>query len=385
LSEALKPYRNNGIIVLYSNGMTHPAQAADALYRMGFENVYILTDGLKGFIEICLKPVSLRSEPVPAELAARIKEWRRFFYAEASHAANGLASAKSGSPQAERATRLPENLPGMVESEWLASNLGKAGLKIIDLRTQPEYNTNHIPGSFYLSVETFRGVVGGVPSLLLPVEILALHMEQMGIEPSDLVILVPGDAVRDATLAAMAFERLGHRSYALLDGGFGKWSAENRPVDTRLPVAAKSSYPVAAGRTDNFTVDYRTVLDLMKQPGTVILDVRPEEYYLGNKTDEARPGRIPGAVNRPFSEDILERDGYSRLRPIEELDSVYGSLVPSKETTVVVHCRTGHQASQTFFVLNNLLGYKRVLYYDAGWTEWAARPELPVETGPPGS
>ena len=43
-----------------------------------------------------------------------------------------------------------------------------------------------------------------------------------------------------------------------------------------------------------------------------------------------------------------------------------------------MHCRTGHQASQTFFVLKRLLGYPNVRWYDAGWTEWAARPELPI-------
>ena len=66
-------------MVLYSNGMTHPAQARDALARLGFRNVYILTDGLQGFIETCLKPVSLRSEPLPDDLAEKINQWRQFF------------------------------------------------------------------------------------------------------------------------------------------------------------------------------------------------------------------------------------------------------------------------------------------------------------------
>ena len=43
-----------------------------------------------------------------------------------------------------------------------------------------------------------------------------------------------------------------------------------------------------------------------------------------------------------------------------------------------MHCRTGHQASQTFFVLKRLLGYPNARWYDAGWTEWAARSELPI-------
>ena len=57
---ALAPHKNKGLIVLYSNGMTHPAQARDSLARLGFSNVYQLTDGLQGFLDTCLKPVSLR-------------------------------------------------------------------------------------------------------------------------------------------------------------------------------------------------------------------------------------------------------------------------------------------------------------------------------------
>lgn len=42
-----------------------------------------------------------------------------------------------------------------------------------------------------------------------------------------------------------------------------------------------------------------------------------------------------------------------------------------------------HQASQTYFVLRHLLGYSHVLWYDAGWTEWSARSDLPVIKGAP--
>jgi rhodanese-related sulfurtransferase/uncharacterized membrane protein YedE/YeeE len=84
LADALQPHRNKGTIVLYSNGMTHPAQARDSLQREGFGNVYLLTDGLQGFRERCLKPVSLRSEPLTPADAARINAWRAFFAAPAA-------------------------------------------------------------------------------------------------------------------------------------------------------------------------------------------------------------------------------------------------------------------------------------------------------------
>jgi len=60
------------------------------------------------------------------------------------------------------------------------------------------------------------------------------------------------------------------------------------------------------------------------------------------------------------------------------LVAAYSQIIPSKDTLVIVHCRTGHQASQTYFVLKRLLGYTNVRWYDAGWTEWAARRELPI-------
>lgn len=75
----LAPYQNKGTIILYSNGMTHPAQARDALFRLGFQNVLLLTDGLDGFIQACLKPVSLRSENVSPTLAQSIQACRAYF------------------------------------------------------------------------------------------------------------------------------------------------------------------------------------------------------------------------------------------------------------------------------------------------------------------
>ena len=80
LPQFVKQHRTKRMIVLYSNGMTHPAQARDSLARMGFGNVYLLTDGLNGFIERCLKPVSLRKEPLPEKAARQINLWRTYFY-----------------------------------------------------------------------------------------------------------------------------------------------------------------------------------------------------------------------------------------------------------------------------------------------------------------
>jgi len=191
------------------------------------------------------------------------------------------------------------------------------------------------------------------------------------------VVLVYGnDRVRDATLVAMALLGVGHQFFAILDGGFDRWAAENRPVATELPVVIPSNYQPVRG-ADDFTVDYHVVLKYVQEKTALILDTRPAAYFSGEKSDEARAGHIPGAVNRPYKEDLTP----DCLKPRAQLETAYAQIIPDKKTTVVIHCRTGHQASQTFFVLRYLLGFENVYWFDAGWTEWAARKELPAVMG----
>jgi len=367
LEEFLTPHKNKGTIVLYSNGMTHPAQARDALARMGFTNAYLLTDGLQGFMQEVLKPVSLRTAPLPESQAARIKAWRTFFLTGSPAPAVGAASGAGETPR-------------LVETGWLQENLGRDDLRIIDVRPQPAYNGGHIPGSVRMDAEHFRGAVGGVSSMLLPSDMIARHLGLLGITPQTTVVLVPTDKLQDATLVGMALERVGHMRYAILNGGWEQWAAEKRPVDARLPDITATDYPQEAN-ADTFTVDYQTVLAHSQRRTAVLLDVRPADVFNGKESDEARAGRIPGAINRPFTLDVPTNNAVTTFKPLSDLAEAYARLIPSKDAPVVVSCRTGLQASQTYFVLRHLLGYRQVSWYDGGWAEWASRPELPIETG----
>jgi 3-mercaptopyruvate sulfurtransferase SseA/uncharacterized membrane protein YedE/YeeE len=365
LHQALIPYKNTGTIVLYSNGMTHPVQARDSLFRSGYTNAYILTDGLNGFIERCLTPVSLRDEILTKETADKIRAWRAFFL--------GLAT-----PQKKLDTiDIPPSDSLLVNADWLEKQFERADIKVIDLRVQPEYNTSHIRNSLSLNAENLRTNLNGVGSMLQPADMLAMHFSAMGIRPGDTVVIVYGDKTQDATLVGIALERLGHTSYRILNGGFAAWKLANKAVVSELPEIVSSSYPVT--ETDNFSVDYRTVLEYVKSRKGIILDVRPSDYFSGSKSDEARAGHIPGAINRPYTEDFVKVNDVPQFKPLAELAKAYAQIIPSKDSTVIIHCRTGHQASQTFFVLKRLLGYRNILWYDAGWSQWAANKELPIE------
>ena len=327
-------------------------------------HVCLETEDRDGFIGRCLAPVSLRDEIVPPQTAARIRAWRSFFLG---------VPAQSAEPAVP-----DEPLPAspLVDAGWLEEQLSRPDIRVLDVRSQPEYNTSHVQNSIALNIESLRANMNGVGSMLQPAGMLAGHMSAMGIGPTDTVVILYGDKSHDATLAGIALERLGHASYMILNGGFAAWKSSGKPLVSDLPDVAAAGYPVVD--TDRFTVDYTTVLEFVNSGEGIILDVRPADYYNGLKSEEARAGHIPGAINRPYTEDLVTVDEIMQFKPVEALAEAYSRIIPSKDSVVVVHCRTGHQASQTFFVLKRLLGYKNVLWYDAGWSQWAARKELPV-------
>jgi thiosulfate/3-mercaptopyruvate sulfurtransferase len=349
---------------------------------MGWSNAFVLMDGILGFWRECLTPPSLRGIRAPdaaRSAQAGFRKRHSFFIKEFQAGKGNESEIKAEVFDLERT--FPMQAMGLehhlVSTQWLAFRKKDGHLVIIDAREKGSlYSATHIPGALYLGVENLRTTVGGIPSMMVPPEEVALTLGRLGINRDDTVIIY-AHRLRDATSIALTLERVGHPSYAILHGGIQKWRDEKRPLSTDIPTPKSTSYIPAEAPTD-FIATVEMVHQRLGDDSTVVLDVRPEAYFLGLESDEARAGHIPGAVNRPFSYDLVPHQALWKDRDF--LLKAYKDLGIEKEVPVIVYCRTGHQASQTYFLLKHLLGCQNVRWMDASWAAWAARHDLPLET-----
>ncbi len=359
------------LVVLYSNGPAHPGQAWVELRRQGRTNVKVLAGGLEDFKLQVLTPPSLRAGATEAGSKAEQPEFalvKAFFLGDDKPSA--LATWATDPVQLER--------PTMVSPRWLQEHLGQVA--ILDVRKGDEFAGLHVPGAQLLSLGEIRVQQGDRDLFFVPDAQLVQHFGSLGITRSTPVVIYADAKFQDATLAAVALLRLGHRSLAILEGGFLRWATERRPLTAATTTPKPATYEPLPGAAD-FAIQVDELAAQVKAGSTALLDVRPPEFFRGEKSAEARPGHIPGAKNRLYANDLQRTDDGQWVRPRAELERDYGALGLAKDQPVVVSCRTGHTASEAYFVLRHLLGYEKARWYNGSWTEWAARADLPAATG----
>ena len=149
------------------------------------------------------------------------------------------------------------------------------------------------------------------------------------------------------------------------------------------PLATPVKYePVK--RREKMRIHRDKVLAALGREGQVILDGRSHEEYKGLRVGgpggpdvgAVRYGRIPRAKHLYF-EDLLDES--KAFKPEHEIRGLVASSGAAPEKDVITYCRMSHRATVLYFVLTELLGYRKVRVYDGSWTEWGNLVGVPIE------
>lgn len=278
-------------------------------------------------------------------------------------------------------------LPGaLVTTEWLAAHLGHPRLRVVDgswhmpqLKRDPraEFVQAHIPGAVFFDIDEIADKSTALPHMLPPPAQFARQVGALGIGSGDLVVVYDTRGVVSAARVWWTFRAMGHERVAVLDGGLPRWLAEGCPVESGWPAVRPRRFAARLRRSLLRTLDQ--VRRAVQDGGEQILDARSRGRFHGIEP-EPRPGlrggHIPGSLNLPY-DTLYREDG--TLLPADELRRRYEAAGVDLRRPVATTCGSGVTASVLALGLH-LLGARKVAVYDGSWTEWASRPDTPVET-----
>lgn len=266
----------------------------------------------------------------------------------------------------------------IVSTDWVADNLNHPDVLVLDISTPDEYRIGHIPGAIPINPSALMVRRNGIPNELPPVQNLEKLFREAGVRETDRIVITSHDPLL-ATRAWFTLDYLGYADHAsILEGGNGKWAAEHRALTVAVPVAKRNSTFTAMVNTNVLATlgEVKKIVD--EQPiNTIVLDARPPDDYIGNSkgAEVENAGHIPGAICMPWESNTTLDHGARVLQTPRELASAYASLnLISSQQRVVVYCRTGVQASMTYFVLR-YLGYYPALY-DGSFVEWSKTQQV---------
>ncbi len=271
--------------------------------------------------------------------------------------------------------------PRLIETAELKGLVNHPSVRIIDMRMSlPDYLKGHIPNAVYLHFENLRVPSSGVPAQA-PDQITLERLlgENLSVSNNMWVILYSEKSNPNATYLAWTLDFLGHRKVGVLNGGWEKWVSENHPTTQEYPSLAPKKFFAKVIREESLA-EKKWVRNHLSSKEVVIIDVRPPKEYSGEEGEEIRRGHIPGARNL-FWETTLEGNEVKTWKEKEDLEKLFRELGITKDKEIVVHCRTGREASHVYFTLKYVLGYPRVRNYRGSWVEWSADKSLPVKTG----
>jgi len=269
----------------------------------------------------------------------------------------------------------------VISTEGLAELLASSGPTptILDVRWQlstgadrRSYLNGHIAGAVFVDLDT---QLADPPSErgrhpLPSAERFTAEMRAVGVSESRPVLVYDDVASMAAARAWWLLRYFGHPAVTVLDGGLAAWAAAGHPVQTEVPTLGTGDFVARPGGMHVVTADEAGQI----AAGGVLIDARAEERFRG-LVEPVDPvaGHIPGARNRPTSENV-DANGAFLVRSV--LRVPFERLGVRDDVPVAAYCGSGVTAAHEVLALE-LAGYHAALY-PGSWSEWITDPDRPV-------
>ena len=247
---------------------------------------------------------------------------------------------------------------------------------VLDLRPAEQFAAGHVPGAAHLDLFGVSLIDTDPAPLRAFLWMIGHLLASRGADPDRTVVVYDEHSGIRAARGFWFLEYFGHADARLLDGGFGAWQREGRPVSRDADPPNGSGW--VAGQVDGRLATWRDLHERLGRADVAVLDTRTDGEYHGTTVRARRGGAIPGAVHVEWTRN-LSQDG--AFKPAAELRSMYADAGVTPDKEVISYCQGGYRAAHGYLALR-LLGYPRVRNYIGSWKEWGDRQDLPIEIPP---
>jgi len=276
----------------------------------------------------------------------------------------------------------------LVPPETLAVALQRPDLVIVDCRFSSSspgagefaYEHSHLPGAVYTHLErdlsdmSRRGQGGGRHPWPDAATFTA-KLGRWGILPHHQVVAYDDADGSMASRFWFLMRALGHEKVAVLDGGLARWQGMRLPMNSDMVRRRATTY---SGTFDASRLLGADQVQERLAAGDLLVDARPADRFRGeNDFMDRVHGHVPGAVNRPYAENM--QDG--RFKSPVQLAAEFRALLDGRSPEqAIMMCGSGVTACHNLLAMERA-GLNGAKLYTGSWSGWTEDPSRPTAQG----